>query len=95
MTKNIGKITEHEINKIFEIAGIKRKRLGISYEVIKRNDDRVELVTGYGCKLIITPSGISHSSPSNHEKIFCNNLQRVERYLEKRGYDFKQNIVDY
>ena len=95
MTKNIGKITESEIDKVFEITGIKRKRLGINYEVIKRESTRVELATGFGCKLIITSSGISHSSSSNHEEIFCNNLDLVERYLTKREYDFKQNMSDY
>ena len=90
MIKDIGNITESEINKIFEITNIKRRSLGITYHVIKRRNTCVELGTGYGCKLLITPVGISHSSPPNHNQIFCNNLQRVENYLIGKEYDFTQ-----
>lgn len=90
MLKNIRELTESEIDNLFGIIKIKRKSPGLSYEVTKRNGNSLELATGYGCRLIITSNGLFHSSPENHEKIFCRNLEKAETYLNRKGYDFYQ-----
>jgi hypothetical protein len=90
MAKNLKDLTEPEIDKVFEIMGIKRRDALKRYEVIKKSKDYVELKTDYGHKMIIKSTGVSHSSPKNQEDVFCNNLERVENYLTNKGYNFKQ-----
>lgn len=89
MTKDIGELTESEIDKIFRFLGVERQRTSVNYQVYERNEGYVKLNAGFDCKMTINSRGISHSNPILQEKI-CENISSVERYLVNKGYNFKQ-----
>ncbi len=90
MAKDIKEITESEIDKIFELTGIKRKEGNTNYQIIEKENNHVKLNDGYGEEMILNSSGVFLISPSN-ERTVCPNSFAVAQYLIRREYEFKED----